>query len=174
VVADEGGAPTGEGALKAMGVEPRVSIVKEDILCPVAQELIRSLNAELSDRYPEEGATHFRLQADEVAEGRGAFLVAYLGAAPVGCGAVRIIGAALGEIKRMYVSPAVRGRGVGLAILEALEAEARRLGIRRLVLETGVRQREALALYLRVGYSPIPAFGEYLDSPLSLCLGKDL
>jgi len=68
----------------------------------------------------------------------------------------------------------VRGRGVGLAVLHALEAEARRLGIRRLVLETGVRQHEALALYQRVGYSPIPPFGEYLGSPLSLCLGKEL
>jgi GNAT superfamily N-acetyltransferase len=157
-----------------MGVEPAVSIVREDILSAVAQELIRSLNAELSGRYPEEGATHFRLQADEVAEGRGAFLVAYLGSTPAGCGAVRAIGGGVGEIKRMYVSPAVRGRGVGLAVLDALEAEARRLGMRRLVLETGVRQREALALYRRVGYSPIPAFGEYLDSPLSVCLGKDL
>jgi putative acetyltransferase len=157
-----------------MGVEPTVSIVREDILSAVAQDLIRSLNAELSGRYPEEGATHFRLQADEVAEGRGAFLVAYLGATPVGCGAVRAIGEAVGEIKRMYVSPAVRGRGVGLAVLDALEAEARRLGMRRLVLETGVRQHEALALYRRFGYSSIPAFGEYLDSPLSVCLGRDL
>jgi putative acetyltransferase len=157
-----------------MGVEPRVRVVREDILSEVAQQLIRSLNTELSARYPEEGATHFRLQADEVAEGRGAFLVAYLASTPVGCGAVRVIGEAVGEIKRMYVSPAVRGRGVGLAVLHALEAEARRLGIRRLVLETGVRQHEALALYQRVGYSPIPPFGEYLGSPLSLCLGKDL
>jgi putative acetyltransferase len=157
-----------------MGVEPAVSIVREDVLSAVAQALIRSLNEELSGRYPEEGATHFRLQADEVAEGRGAFLVAYLGSAPVGCGAVRAIGEAVGEIKRMYVSPAVRGRGVGRSVLDALEAEARRLGMRRLVLETGVRQREALALYRRVGYLPIPAFGEYLDSPLSVCLGKDL
>jgi len=157
-----------------MGVEPRVRLVREDILSEVAQQLIRSLNTELSARYPEEGATHFRLQADEVAEGRGAFLVAYLASTPVGCGAVRVIGEAVGEIKRMYVSPGVRGRGVGLAVLHALEAEARRLGIRRLVLETGVRQHEALALYQRVGYSPIPPFGEYLGSPLSLCLGKEL
>jgi putative acetyltransferase len=157
-----------------MGVEPLARVVQEDILSEVAQQLIRSLNAELSARYPEEGATHFRLQADEVAEGRGAFLVAYLASTPVGCGAVRVIGEAVAEIKRMYVSPAVRGRGVGLAVLVALEAEARRLGIRRLVLETGVRQHEALALYQRVGYSPIPPFGEYLGSPLSLCLGKDL
>ena len=155
-------------------MDPRVTVVREAIHSEVAQELIRSLNAELSARYPEEGATHFRLQADEVAEGRGAFLVAYQASTPVGCGAVRVIGEAVGEIKRMYVSPAVRGRGVGIAILDALEAEARGLGIRRLVLETGVRQQEALALYQRVGYSPIPAFGEYLDSPLSLCLGKDL
>src|SRR5258708_26565634 len=115
-----------------MGVEPRVTVVREDILSEVAQQLIRSLNAELSDRYPEEGATHFRLHADEVAEGRGAFLVAYLGSTPVGCGAVRVIGEAVGGVKRMYGSPAVRGRGGGRSVLGALQAEDRRPGLQRL------------------------------------------
>jgi putative acetyltransferase len=151
-----------------------VPVVKEDILSPVAQDLIGALNAELSERYPEDGATHFRLSADEVADGRGVFLVAYIDAQPVGCGAVRRIEEDVGEIKRMYVRPAVRGRGIGRAVLAALEAEARRLGMRRLLLETGCRQAEALALYRRVGYSPIPAFGEYADSPLSVCMAKDL
>jgi putative acetyltransferase len=148
---------------------------RSDILSPVSQSLIAALNAELSARYPEPGATHFRLDPDEVAAGRGAFLVATRAGTPVGCGAVRQVDARTGEIKRMYVVPAVRGRGVGRAILDAIEAEARGLGLSRLVLETGVRQGEAIALYEGAGYARIPAFGEYVTSlATSVCMGKDL
>ena len=55
-----------------------LSVVRADLLSPVAQDLIRALNAEMTARHPEDGATFFRLDADEVAEGRGAFVVAYL------------------------------------------------------------------------------------------------
>ena len=151
-----------------------VSVVRADLRTPAAQELIRALNAEMTARYPEDGATFFRLDADEVAEGRGAFLIAYLGPQPVGCGAVRRIGDGVGEIKRMYVCSEARGRGVGRAVLAALEAEARRLGLRRLLLETGSRQAQALALYRRAGFSPVPPFGEYVGSPFSACMAKDL
>ena len=74
----------------------------------------------------------------------------------------------------MYVSPDARGRGIGRAVLAGLEAEARALGIVRLVLETGLHQGEALALYERDGFSRIPPFGEYVNSPLSACMAKDL
>jgi GNAT superfamily N-acetyltransferase len=146
----------------------------EAVQSALANELISALNAELSARYPEDGANHFRLEPDEVAPGRGAFLVAYVAGEAVGCGAVRRLDGDIAEIKRMYVRPTTRGRGVGGALLAALEAEAHGLGIRRLVLETGARQPEALALYRRAGFVVIPAFGEYVDSPLSVCMGKDL
>jgi GNAT superfamily N-acetyltransferase len=74
----------------------------------------------------------------------------------------------------MYVAPEERGRGVGRALLAALEAAARALGLSRLVLETGDRQREAIALYRRAGFRDIPPFGEYVGSPLSVCMGKEL
>jgi GNAT superfamily N-acetyltransferase len=136
--------------------------------------LIAALNAELSGRYPEEGACHFRLEPDEVAAGRGAFLVASRTGKPIGCGAVRRIDEGSGELKRMYVCPEERGRGAGRAILSALEVEAQALGLSRLVLETGVRQTEAIALYRKAGFSDIAPFGEYVTSPLSLCMAKDL
>ena len=63
---------------------------------------------------------------------------------------------------------------MGRRILRALESEARLLGARRIVLETGERQVAAVALYEREGFTRIPLFGEYLDSPLSLCMAKDL
>jgi len=140
----------------------------------VARRLIAALNAELLGRYPEEGATHFRLAPDEVGPGRGAFLVAYRVGEPVGCGAVRRIETAAAEIKRMYVVPAARGGGVGTTILAGLETAARGLAVRRLVLETGERQPEAIALYRRAGFDVIPRFGEYVDSALSLCMAKML
>jgi GNAT superfamily N-acetyltransferase len=151
-----------------------LTVARTDIVSPVVRGLIAALNAELSSRYPEEGATHFRLDPDEVAPGRGAFLVAARAGRPVGCGAVRRIEAGVAEVKRMYVAPEVRGLGVGRAVLSALEAEARALGCARLVLETGVRQQEALRLYERAGFTRVPAFGEYVDSPLSVCMAKDL
>lgn len=149
-------------------------VERADILSGEARRLIEALNAELSSRYPEAGATHFRLDPNEVTPGRGAFLVARRAGRPVGCGAVRRIEAGIGEVKRMYVSPEARSGGVGRAVLAALETEARALGLVRLVLETGRRQPEAIALYERAGFARIPAFGEYVHSPLSVCMAKDL
>src|SRR5262249_54852214 len=82
-----------------------VIVRRADIMSAVARSLIAALNVELSSRYPEPGATHFRLDADEVAEGRGTFLLAMREHRPVGCGAVRRIEEQTGEIKRMYVTP---------------------------------------------------------------------
>ena len=151
-----------------------IDIRRENILSPVPQQLISALNGELEIRYPEEGANFFRLDPVEVAEGRGAFLVAYINDEPVGCGAVRRIEPTVAEIKRMYVAPTARGRGVGKRIITELEAIARGLGINRLVLETGPRQPEAIAVYKRSGFAKIPLFGEYVNSNFSVCMAKDL
>jgi GNAT superfamily N-acetyltransferase len=145
-----------------------------DLRSPTALDLITALNAELSDTYPEPGATHFRLDPAEVAEGKGAFLVALCGNKPAGCGALRALEQGVGELKRMYVCPDQRGRGIGRRMLAALEAEARALGLKRIVLETGLRQDAALGLYTTSGYVAISAYGEYVESPLSVCMAKDL
>jgi putative acetyltransferase len=152
-----------------------ITINRADLTAEVSRALIESLNAELSALYSEPGANHFALDPEQVADGRGTFLVVYLEGTPVGCGALRLLDAETAELKRMYVSPAVRGIGVGRRLVAALEAEARALGVRRLVLETGVRQTAALALYRATGFHPIPLYGEYCLSPeTSVCLGKDL
>src|SRR6185436_14398416 len=104
---------------------------------PVALRLITALNAELAAEYNDATANHFRLDPDEVAPDRGAFLVAWSGSEAIGCGAIRRLDDRSAEIKRMYVAADQRGRGLGRHILAALEAEARRLGVRRVVLETG-------------------------------------
>jgi GNAT superfamily N-acetyltransferase len=149
-------------------------IRRVDLLSSIAQELILALNTELESRYPEEGANFFRLDPHEVSEGNGGFFVAYIDNEPVGCGAIRRIEPGVAEIKRMYVAPAARGCGIGRRMVATLEGEAQRLGVRRIVLETGPRQPEAIAVYERSGFHRIPLFGEYVASKFSICMGKEL
>ena len=161
-----------------------LEITPEALTSAAAAALIAALNVELLARYPEPGATHFNLDPDEVAPGTGIFIVARRFGRPVGCGALRCLretalmrelGPRVGELKRMYVAPEVRGQGIGQALLAHLEAEARTLGLARLVLETGTRQVEALALYRRAGFTGISAYGEYAASlATSVCLAKAL
>jgi putative acetyltransferase len=152
-----------------------ITIASADLTAEVSRALIRSLNDELSGVYSEPGATHFRLDPEDVAGGRGTFLILYREGTPIGCGALRLLDAETAELKRMYVIPTARGTGLGRRLVTALEKEARALGVRRLVLETGVRQKAALALYRATGFHPIPLYGEYCLSPeTSVCLGKEL
>ena len=74
----------------------------------------------------------------------------------------------------MYVDPRFRGRGVGCGLVEHLTDHARTLGVSRLLLETGWRLEQAVRLYERCGFREIERYGEYVDSPQSLCMGKDM
>jgi putative acetyltransferase len=159
-------------------------LTPETLTSAVAASLIAELNRDLSADYPEPGTTHFRLDPNEVAAGNGIFIVARWEGRPVGCGALRRIidpeltrelGQRVGELKRMYVARNLRGKGIGRALLDRLESEALKLGLDRLVLETGIRSPQALALYRGAGFIAIPAYGEYVSSPTtSVCLAKTL
>jgi putative acetyltransferase len=152
-----------------------IDIRPSQLSSPDAVRLIAALNAELTATFPEPGATHFSLSGAQVEAGDGAFFVAYLDGAAVGCGAVRRMDEATAELKRMYVQPAARGQGIGRALVVALEREAHRIGATQVVLETGTRLAPAIRLYESMGYSRIPLFGEYLASPeTSLCFGKSI
>jgi GNAT superfamily N-acetyltransferase len=108
-----------------------------------------------------------------VLDDRGAMVRARLDGALVGCGAIRRIEPAVGEVKRMFIDPAARGNKVGAAILDQLELRAQRLGITELKLETGPRQTEALGLYQSAGYERCDLFGEYALTPkTSMCFRK--
>jgi putative acetyltransferase len=98
--------------------------------------------------------------------------VARLSARAVGCGALVIGEAGRAELKRMFVDPAARGRGIGEAILQSIEAAARAEGIRLIQLETGVHNSDALRLYHRFGYVERGPFGNYCDDPLSVFMEK--
>ncbi|MDX2111432.1 MAG: GNAT family N-acetyltransferase [Verrucomicrobiota bacterium] len=158
-----------------MNSERVIKLVRTELTNPVSRALIDALNYELSGLYPEPGATHFNLKPEDVAQGQGIFLVVYRDEIPVGCGAMRKLDATTGELKRMYMAPIARGNGLGRSLVMALETEARALGLQRLVLETGIRQTAAIALYRAAGFVPIPLYGEYLLSPeTSVCMGKEL
>jgi putative acetyltransferase len=152
-----------------------LDIRRSTLASPEAARLIAALNAELTAKFPEPGATHFSLSGTDVKPGDGAFVIAYLDDVAVGCGAVRRLDETTAELKRMYVDPTVRGRGIGRRLVDALEREARQLGVTRVVLETGTRLAPAIRLYEGTGYARIPLFGEYVLSPdTSLCFGKSL
>jgi putative acetyltransferase len=89
------------------------------------------------------------------------------------CGAL-VLGKEHGEIKRMFVRPQFRGRGAAKALLVFLEAEAARRGCTLLMLETGISQPEALALYARCGYTRRGPFGDYWNDPLSVFMSKQI
>ena len=102
-------------------------------------------------------------------------------AAPVGCGAVQPWSHTVpdapgdvGELKRMYIRPAARGRGLSRLLLDALVAVARDRGMRALVLETGTEQPEAIGLYTSYGFTPTELWGPYQDDPRTRCLRLDI
>lgn len=141
---------------------------------PVARALVRDLVAELEVRYDDRGAGGAPLAPQAFAPPTGTFVLLILDGLPSGCGGIRPHGPGAGEVKRMYVAPAARGRGLGRALLTGLEDAGRALGLTRLVLETGDAQPEAVALYRSAGWTQIPSYGQWRDSPRSLCFGRDL
>jgi GNAT superfamily N-acetyltransferase len=140
---------------------------------PVVQAMVVEVQAEYADRYGGQGDTA-PIDAGEFDPPHGSFLVGWLGADAVAMGGVRSSGEGTAEIKRMYVRPVWRGRGLSRQMLAALEDAARALGATFVRLETGLRQPEAIRLYETSGYQPVVGFGFYRDSPLSRCFGKQL
>jgi GNAT superfamily N-acetyltransferase len=151
-----------------------VRVADDRLDSPAAAPLVRALLAELHARYGQPDPDPDGLTAAHLTPPDGAFVVAWIAATAVGCGGLRRYDDGVGELKRMYVEPRFRGRGIARAVLDRLEADGRALGYRRLILETGVRQPEARALYAGAGYGAIEPFGCYRSSPLSRCFGKGL
>ena len=151
-----------------------LSVAAEPFDSDDAQRLIAALDAGLAELYPPEQRFGPNLKAKHLEDGHGAFLIAREDGRAVGCGAIRLLEPATAEVKRMYVEPDQRGKGVGQAVLAGLEAAARRLGVRRLVLETGIYQDAALSFYRHAGFTQVDCWGEYTASPTSLCLEKQL
>lgn len=134
-------------------------------------ELVKLLDADLAQR---DGEDHsFYAQFNTIDKIKYVVL-AYENEKPLGCGVIKEYGANTMEIKRMYVSPGSRKKGVATKILSALETWATELSCTKCILETGKRQPEAIGLYKKNGYKLIPNYGQYADVENSLCFEKEL
>jgi len=149
-----------------------MEIRETSILSEDAQSLIALLDLELSGEYAPEHT--YTVDFEPFHRDGGVFVVGYDAETAIACGALRAFSESEVELKRMYVADSHRGRGVSRQILEFLEEKARQLGFSRLLLETGDEQRAAISLYQSSGYQRIEAFGEYMNSPRSVCFGKAL
>lgn len=141
----------------------------------VVRKLTREVQAEYRRLYGGDGDSSV-IHADQFAPPHGIFLVALVDDEPVGMGGWRRGGPETGdaEIKRMFVRSSLRRSGIARALLEHLISEARDAGLRRLVLETGTAQPEAIALYRAAGFVDVPAFGHYADEPDAVHLALTL
>jgi GNAT superfamily N-acetyltransferase len=153
--------------------EIEIHVVRYDSL--VAQQLVADALIDLGARYGGSG-DETPVEAGNFEPPDGAFLVAFRGGEAVGCGGWRSHGdeGETAELKRMYTAPAARGRGVARTVLAAVERSAREHGRKRLILECGDQQPEAIAMYQSCGYVRIENFGFYRDWPGCLSFGRPL
>jgi putative acetyltransferase len=138
---------------------------------PDASRLVEELEAELAVHYPATSRHGFSVQR-LVADGVDFFVVRSDGEA-AGCGGILFVdgeSGEFGELKRMYIRPAFRGKGLGRRLLQHLAGHARSRGVTLLRLETGIDSPEALGLYGAFGFHRIPHFPPYVPDPLTLCM----
>ena len=134
-------------------------------------DLVKNLDAELAER---DGIDHsFYSQFNKISKIKYVVL-AYENDTPLACGAIKEYDTSTMEVKRMYVSPELRGKGIAAEVLFALENWAKELSYVKCVLETGKRQPEAIRLYEKCGYSRIPNYGQYIGIENSVCFEKKL
>jgi putative acetyltransferase len=148
-----------------------ISTVRTTSENPDFQKLVAMLDRDLAVRDGDDHA--FYSQFNKIDSIKQA-LVAYEDGIPVGCGAIKLFDADSMEVKRMFTLPEKRGLGIASKILMELETWATQLGVSRLVLETGIQQPEAIALYGKSGYVRIENYGQYAGVENSLCFEKIL
>ena len=136
------------------------------------QEMVYLLDLDLHARYPTEQQEFVKFNK---ITGIDTAVLALVDGEPVGCGCLRPYDSQTIELKRMYVKPAHRGKGIAPAILRELELWAAGLGFQTIILETGrVGQPEAVGLYTKFGYKEIPNYPPYEHMPQSICMQKTL
>ena len=139
---------------------------------PPASELLAEMRVELNEVYETfDRLDNPPLAPAELRPPHGAYLVGFEADVVTGGGGLRRLTDSVGEIKRMFVRPAFRSRGVARALLVALEEEARRLGCSATRLDTGPKQEHGLALYRSAGYRDVPA---YNDNPFACFWGEKM
>jgi putative acetyltransferase len=147
-------------------------ILPRDPLDPEALFLLREAALEARRLYADLFDPAAPMPTNPSAQPGSIYLIAFFAENPVGCGALRKIDAITAEVRRMYVLSSVRRAGIGRALLVRLEEEADKLGYTLLKLQTGNRQRAAMALYESYGFTRIPRFGAHVNDPISVCYAK--
>jgi ribosomal protein S18 acetylase RimI-like enzyme len=139
-----------------------VEVIPVDVRVPMARACLDNYFNELAVRFPEgfERDKDSAAALDGYRPPTGEFLIAQISGEPVGCGGLRLCSPGIGEIKRMWVAPQVRGRGVARKLLAALEQAARERRLRMVRLDTHSSLAEALQLYRTAGYREIPPFND--------------
>jgi GNAT superfamily N-acetyltransferase len=133
--------------------------------------LVKELDAELAVRDGDDHAFYSQFnKIDKIKH----CVVLYENNLPVGCGAIRSFDNISIEIKRMYIHPLARNKGLATMILRELETWSSILGYKNCILETGINQPEAIALYEKNGYHRIPNYGPYIGVDKSYCFGKEV
>lgn len=135
------------------------------------QQLVVELDKDLAIRDGEEHA--FFAQFNKI-DAIKHVVVAYENELPVGCGAIKEYEKGIMEIKRMFVWPEQRGKGIASLVLTELEAWAKELNYSKCILETGYKQHEAIALYKKCRYIVIENYGQYAGVESSVCFEKSL
>lgn len=135
------------------------------------KELVALLDADLRVRDGDEHAFYAQYNKTDAIKH---VIVAYDGDVAVGCGAIKEYDAGAMEVKRMYVTEDKRGNGIAYIILKELENWAAELQYQKCILETGKKQPEAIALYLKNNYTIIPNYGQYTGIENSVCFEKRL
>lgn len=156
----------GDSAASGSATEP-VQIAECSPSSPDASRLLRALHDEQVDRYG--FADPFELNEQEYTPPQGVFAVASRGPATVGCAGYRWFDrpARTVELKRFYIVPASRGHGTGRALLSWLERHAIAAGAQRAILETGIRNTAAIALFTGAGYRPVERYVEGRDPEIN-------
>lgn len=143
----------------------------DDPDAPDVRPLIEELDGYFSDLYQAGNIRPMSVQAMQ--QSNVAFITARVDGTAVACGAC-IDHDDYVELKRMFVLMACRGLGLGKQLLEAMEAQARRMGRTVVRLQAGNAQEQALELYRRAGYHRCPPFGDHRANPEALCMEKVL
>jgi GNAT superfamily N-acetyltransferase len=151
-----------------------MDIRRESFDSAIATALADSLEAELLATYDGDPGSGGLPAASIFEPPEGSFLVGRVDGEPVACGGIARYDPATAEIRRMYVVPTARGRGLSRQLLAALEDEARALGYSFVRLETGNLQAAAIGLYVSAGFGPIPRYGPFAEDPKSVCFEKRL
>lgn len=146
-----------------------LELVRTDSSNPDFQNLVAELDKELSIRNGESNA--FYMQFNKI-DGLNHVVLAYLNNVPVACGAIKQYDADTMEVKRMYVQPNHRGHGIAKTVLLELEKWALEMSYKKCILETGLMQPEAIALYHKCNYRIIPNYGQYIGDEKSVCFEK--